>query len=94
MPSYLYVLRSSTTGSCQIGSTNDLESRIAERNTTSGEGTRAPGPWECIYVEVCDDLESARQRERFLKSEEGVVEKIRILYTPVAMRKDDEVGPA
>jgi len=88
MPSYLYVLRSSTTGSYQIGATNDLEQKLADQNVPGTYGQRGAGQWECVYVEVCDSLETARRRERFLKSEEGVEEKIRILYTPVPPRSE------
>lgn len=82
MPSFLYVLRSSSTGSYVIGSTNNLEEKLEQQNSRNGYGRQSAGPWECVYVEICDTLETARQRERFLKSEDGVEEKIRILYTP------------
>jgi putative endonuclease len=82
MPAYVYVLRSAVTGQHFIGSTNNLQDRIARHNTTINLRTSRPGgPWECVYVEVCDNLDSARTRERYLKSLDGVDEKIRILYT-------------
>ncbi len=94
MPSFLYVLRSSTTGSYVIGSTNNLEEKLEHQNSAIGNGRQAAGPWECVYVEVCDSLELARQRERFLKSEEGVEEKIRILYTPVVSPNESSRRPS
>jgi len=81
MPSYVYVLRSAATGQHYIGSTNDLHRRIADYNQLSSRAFRMGDAWECVYVEVLDNLESARTRERYLKSVDGVDEKIRILYT-------------
>jgi predicted GIY-YIG superfamily endonuclease len=81
MPSYLYVLRSAATGRYMIGSTNDLKRKLDDHNNNDVRGPQRVEPWECVYVEVCDNLDAARQRERYLKSVDGVAEKIRILYT-------------
>jgi predicted GIY-YIG superfamily endonuclease len=81
MASYVYILRSATTGRHLIGSTNDLTDRVAKYNRTFTGGYRPGEPWECVYVEVCNNLGEARQRERHLKSMEGVDEKIQILYS-------------
>jgi len=81
MPSYVYVLRSAVTGQHYIGSTNDLNRRIANYNTFSSRAFKTGDSWECVYVEVCDNLEAARSRERYLKSVDGIDEKIRILYS-------------
>lgn len=81
MPSYVYILRSASTGRHLIGSTNDLNARVAKYNPVFSGGYRRGEPWECVYVEVCDNLSEARQRERHLKSIEGVDEKIQILYS-------------
>ncbi len=80
MPSYLYVLRSAATGQHHIGSTNDLQRRVADYNRLSSRAFQMGDAWECVYVEVCDNLEAARDRERYLKSIDGIDEKIRILY--------------
>ena len=87
MPSYVYVLRSAATGQHYIGSTNDLHRKIANYNHISARAFQMGDTWECVYVEVCDNLETARNRERFLKSVDGVEEKIRILYTTPAREK-------
>lgn len=89
MPSYLYVLRSAATGQHHIGSTNDLQRRIADYNRFSSRALQRGDAWECVYVEVMDSLEAARSRERYLKSIEGVGEKIRILYTSPNRKKED-----
>ena len=81
MPSYVYILRSASTGRHLIGSTNDLNERVAKYNRVFSGGYRPGEPWECVYVEVCDNLGVARKRERHLKSLEGVDEKIKILYS-------------
>lgn len=80
MPSYVYILRSATSGRHLIGSTNDLHGKIDGHNKFSAR-TSQVDPWECVYVEVCDNINAARHRERFLKSVDGVDEKIRILYS-------------
>lgn len=92
MPSYVYVLRSATTGQHLIGSTNDLERRIADFNLRSARAFRRGDAWECVYVEVCDNLEKARNRERHLKSLDGVDEKINILYSAPKRRRDAAEG--
>lgn len=87
MPSYVYVLRSAATGQHYIGSTNDLHRKIAAYNQLSSRAFRMGDAWECVYVEVCDNLERARTRERYLKSMDGVDEKIRILYSTPARKQ-------
>jgi|GEM_PF-2557505 len=84
MPSYVYVLRSAATGQHYIGSTNDLHRRISNYNHFSSRAFQRGDTWECVYVEVCENLDSARSRERFLKSVDGVEEKISILYSSPA----------
>lgn len=81
MASYVYVLRSPVTGQHLIGSTNDLHQRIARHNSFSSRAYRSGNPWECVYVEVLDTIDDARKRERYLKSLDGVDEKIRIIYS-------------
>lgn len=79
MAGYVYVLRSAFNGRHTIGSTGNLEEKLTRYKSASRVG--APGgPWECVYVEVCDNLEQARGRERYLKSLDGIDEKISILY--------------
>ncbi len=87
MPSYVYVLKSAATGRHHIGSTNDLERRISDYNRYSSRAYRQGDAWECVYVEVMDNLEAARTRERFLNSVDGVDEKIKILYAAPSRRK-------
>lgn len=84
MPAYVYVLRSAITGQHFIGATRDLQAKIARHNNATAMLSRPGGPLECVYVEVCESLDAARLRERYLKSLDGVDEKIRILYTATA----------
>jgi putative endonuclease len=89
MPAYVYVLRSAATGQHFIGSTRNLQERIARHNDSYEKVIRPGVPWECVYVEVCDSMDAARNRERHLKSLEGVDEKIQILYsTPWRSREE------
>lgn len=86
MSAYVYVLRSSLTGRHTIGSTTDLEKKIARHSSSHQLLTTSGSPWECVYVEICDGLEEARKRVRHLKDlqvAEGTKdeENIKVLYT-------------
>jgi len=64
---YVYLLKSRRDDRYYLGWTTDLRRRLEEHNTRKSPYTRARGPWELIAVEVYDDLEAAKQRERSLK---------------------------
>jgi putative endonuclease len=51
------------------GSTNDLEKRLIEHNTSSkgAKYTRGRRPVEVVYCESCEDLSTARRREAAIK---------------------------
>ncbi len=64
----LYVLQSKTTGLFYIGSTTDLERRLAEHARGQTPSTRGRGPWRLVYREEFPSVKAARQRERKLKA--------------------------
>jgi len=64
---YLYLLKSEKDGNLYIGSTNDLERRIAEHNEGKVFSTKARRPFELIYYEAYRSEKDARHREKNLK---------------------------
>ncbi len=68
---WVYVLKSLKNGRLYIGSTNDLERRLAEHNSGKNKYTRHVRPLQLVYNEVCDGRLEARRRESYLKSGQG-----------------------
>ena len=66
--SSLYILQSITTNKFYIGSTEDLDARIAEHQRRHSPYTSNRGPWALVDQEWFATLADARRRERQLKS--------------------------
>ena len=64
---FLYILQSDTTGHFYIGSTSELERRLAEHFRGHSLATRKRGPWKLVYQESFDTLLQARRRESEIK---------------------------
>ncbi|NOG93335.1 MAG: GIY-YIG nuclease family protein [Armatimonadetes bacterium] len=64
----VYILRSDVTGRFNVGSTKDLERRLAEHNNGHTPSTRAFRPWKVVYQESHLDRSAARRRERQIKA--------------------------
>ena len=88
MSAYVYVMRSTLTGKHSIGVTADLARRIA----SSRRLTVSDAPWECVYVEICNGMDEARNRVRYLRSldNEDQDKGVKFLYTTriTSRRKD------
>jgi putative endonuclease len=67
----VYVLKSISHNSRYVGSTEDLENRIAEHNQGRCRYTKGRMPWLLVYSEEFSTLSEARKREVFLKSGKG-----------------------
>ncbi len=68
MPYYVYILASKRHGTLYIGITNDLRRRMGEHRL--GLGSKVVKQYRVlrlVYVETCDDPESAIGREKQLK---------------------------
>ncbi|MFQ5662856.1 MAG: GIY-YIG nuclease family protein [Terriglobia bacterium] len=65
---FLYILQSESTRRFYIGSTTDLERRLAEHARAQTPSAAKRGPWRLVYREVFPTLSAARQRERRLKA--------------------------
>lgn len=62
MPAYLYVMRSACTGRHEVGATVDLDLAFAQGFGSTGNDGATDAPWECVYIEICDRIEQAKDR--------------------------------
>jgi putative endonuclease len=64
---YIYIMASHS-GTLYIGSTKDIESRVYQNKSNDFEGfTKKYHCHRLVYVEILEDLASARQREYQIK---------------------------
>jgi len=68
---FVYVLLSKVAVKSYVGITNDLQRRLQEHNLSKHVYTKRYIPWIIIYSEEQSSQESARKRERYLKSAAG-----------------------
>ncbi len=68
---HVYILRSEATGRLYVGSTGDLERRVAEHNMGKATATKHWGPWVLVYKEGYPNRGSAMRRERYFKTGRG-----------------------
>ncbi len=64
----VYILQSETTGRYYVGSTNEVDRRVAEHARGHSLATRARGPWNLVHREEFPTLAEARRREYEIKS--------------------------
>jgi putative endonuclease len=50
-----------------VGSTTDLQRRLADHNRGKEKFTKKGIPWQLMYTESFDQLIEARKRERYIK---------------------------
>jgi len=67
----VYILKSLLVEKTYVGSTNNLARRLAEHNADKSTFTKTFVPWELIYQEECNSLQSARKREKYFKTAAG-----------------------
>jgi putative endonuclease len=75
----VYILESLRVGRYYVGSSGNVEERLKKHNSDDAGWTRRYQPWKLIYTEEYETRGEAVRRERFLKSKEGISEKLRIL---------------
>ncbi len=68
---FVYILKSSKYPKTYVGSTTDIERRLAEHNSGKNLFTSRYMPWRVIYKEVFVNLTDARKREKYFKSAAG-----------------------
>ena len=76
---WVYVLRSLKDGKHYTGYSKDLDRRIKEHNAGETESTRRRRPFILVHSEGYEDEESAKEREKYLKSGRGREELRRIV---------------
>jgi len=69
---FTYILQSESTGRYYIGSTDNLDRRVAQHNDPDYKGSkttkRFKGPWKLVYAESSQTRAEAMSREREIKS--------------------------
>ena len=65
--SCVYILQSESSQRFYVGSTNQLERRLAEHARGRSLATRDRGPWKLVYQENFEFLADARRRELEIK---------------------------
>ena len=68
MSYFVYVLYSAGIGRYYIGSTANVDVRLAAHNAGRVRSTKSGRPWMRIWEEALPDRAAARRRERYLKS--------------------------
>jgi len=68
---YTYVLESLKNAELYIGYTNDLHKRLKEHNRGSSGSTKRYMPWKLIYYEACINMNDAKRREKYFKTNQG-----------------------
>ena len=89
MPFHVYILRCSDE-KLYVGSTGDLSQRLAYHREGQSRWTASRRPVELVYLEGCETLAQARQRERSLKNGRTRRKKIEQL---IAAFSPDRLAP-
>ena len=63
----VYILESERTGRYYVGSTGDLEERLARHNQGRSKYTKADVPWRVVYTEQVETRALAMRREQQIK---------------------------
>ena len=78
---YTYILYSKKLNKFYIGSTDDVNKRLAEHNRGKTTFTRTWFPWELVYKETFETRSDAFKHERYIKAQKsskyirGLIEK-------------------
>ncbi|MFH1192845.1 MAG: GIY-YIG nuclease family protein [Candidatus Jorgensenbacteria bacterium] len=68
MKHIFYILQSLKSNRYYLGSTEDIEKRLAKHNKGEVKSTKAYRPWKVVYVESFATRQEARRRELQIKS--------------------------
>ncbi len=64
---YVYILQSTLTDRRHVGSTHDMQLRLAHHNDGWSRSTKSGRPWRIVYTEEHPDRSSAIRREFEIK---------------------------
>ena len=67
----VYVLRSLKDGRYYVGMSEDVAKRLKTHNLGKVTSTKSRRPFELVYTQECSDRESARNMEKYLKTNAG-----------------------
>jgi len=67
----VYAILSEANGDIYVGMAKDADKRLKEHNAGKSKYTKGLKPWRTIYRELQPDWETARKREKYLKSGVG-----------------------
>jgi putative endonuclease len=76
---YVYILKSLKDQNYYVGLSADVEKRLQAHNAGKVRSTKQRRPFKLIHSQQFETLRAAREREKFLKSYEGVREKRAII---------------
>ncbi|HVN57832.1 MAG TPA: GIY-YIG nuclease family protein [Bacteroidales bacterium] len=71
MAYFVYILKSMKDGRYYIGSTSNVESRLAYHNSGRQRSTKSRTPFVLVKSEEYPDRQAAERREREIKSYKG-----------------------
>jgi putative endonuclease len=71
MEYHVYILRSLKDGRYYIGSTSNIEKRLAFHNSGRQRSTQNRTPFELVYSETLTSRQAALKREKQIKSYKG-----------------------
>ena len=69
---FTYIIQSESTGRFYVGSTDDVDRRLAQHNNPEYKGSlttkRFKGPWKIVYLEPFESRSEAISREKQIKA--------------------------
>lgn len=68
---YVYILESKKYDQLYTGYTSDLVKRLNEHNRGLNFSTKRYLPWRIIYYEACINMNDAKRREKYFKTNQG-----------------------
>ena len=76
---YVYIIQSQKDSKYYVGLTADITKRLNYHNHGKVRSTKSRIPFTLVHSETFETRVEAREREKYLKSYEGVKEKYRLL---------------
>jgi putative endonuclease len=89
MPFYVYILQSDLDGTYYVGSTGDLDMRVARHNQGGSRYTKAKRPWKLIHSEEFGNKSDALIRERQIKKRKSREYIEMLVRTVVPLKERD-----
>jgi putative endonuclease len=68
MSYYVYIIQSHKDGTYYVGSTQDIQARLARHNQGRSNYTRNRGPWKVVYFEEFSKRTHAVKQEQTIKN--------------------------